>query len=178
MRDGRNRDRVSDYSTDQSTAHGARVSLREVRLDDLPLYYENQRDPKATWMAAFTVADPSDRDAFEVYWQKILAHDTITKRTILLGDEVVGSILCYQLLGAPNVAYWIWRDHWGKGIATAALELFLVVVEERPLVARIAADNAGSGRVLDKCGFERVGEERGHAHARGVKIDEIVFQLD
>lgn len=156
----------------------ARVSLREVLPEDLPVYFENQRDPKATWMAAFTVADPSDRDAFDIYWQKILSHDTITKRTILLGETVVGSIMIYPLLGVPNVAYWIWREYWGKGVATAALEQFLAIVKERPLVARIASDNAASGRVLEKCGFKRVGEERGFAHARGENVDEIVYRLD
>ncbi|NNE09205.1 MAG: GNAT family N-acetyltransferase [Gemmatimonadetes bacterium] len=156
----------------------ARVSLREVLPEDLPVFFENHRDPSATWMAAFTMADPSDRAAFDSHWEKILAHEHVTKRTILLDSEVVGNIMCYQLLGAANVAYWIWKEQWGKGIATEALRLFLAIVTERPLVGRTAADNFASRRVLEKCGFVRIDEERGFAHARGEKIDEIVFRLD
>ncbi|MGY3201486.1 GNAT family N-acetyltransferase [Streptomyces sp. TE5632] len=45
-------------------------------------------------------------------------------------------------------------------------------------VARAAADNTGSVRVLEKCGFEVVGEDRGFANARGAEIDELVLRLD
>ncbi len=162
----------------RTDAGAARVSLRDVLPEDLPVFFEHHQDPAATWMAAFTMADPADRATFDSHWEKILAHDHITKRTILLGDEVVGNIMCYQLLGAPNIAYWIWREQWGNGIATEALRLFLEIVTERPLVGRIASDNVASGRVLEKCGFVRIGEERGFAHARGENVDEIVFQLD
>jgi RimJ/RimL family protein N-acetyltransferase len=35
-----------------------------------------------------------------------------------------------------------------------------------------------SQRVLEKCGFRRVGEGRGFANARGEEIDEVLFRLD
>jgi RimJ/RimL family protein N-acetyltransferase len=41
----------------------------------------------------------------------------------------------------------------------------------------VAADNAGSIRVLEKCGFTLVGKDRGYAHARGEEIDEWVMRL-
>ena len=37
------------------------IELREVAPADLPLFFENQRDPEAVWMAAFTAKDPNDR---------------------------------------------------------------------------------------------------------------------
>jgi RimJ/RimL family protein N-acetyltransferase len=42
-------------------------------------------------------------------------------------------------------------------IATAALELLLSEIPERPLFATVAEHNTGSLRVLEKCGFERRG---------------------
>lgn len=47
----------------------------------------------------------------------------------------------------------------------------------RPLHARAAADNAGSVRVLEKCGFTVTGTDRGYANARGAEIDEVLLTL-
>ena len=50
--------------------------------------------------------------------------------------------------------------------------------EKRPLYARAAADNAGSLRVLQKCGFRVTARAQGFANARGEEIDEFVLTLD
>jgi hypothetical protein len=42
----------------------------------------------------------------------------------------------------------------------------------------VAADNQGSLRVLEKCGFRVVGEARGFASGRGEEIPELVLRLD
>jgi RimJ/RimL family protein N-acetyltransferase len=69
-------------------------------------------------------------------------------------------VLSFVRDGERQVGYWIARDRWGRGIATAALTALLEQVTERPLCARVAAHNRGSLRVLEKCGFRLVGEER------------------
>ena len=43
--------------------------------------------------------------------------------------------------------------------------------------ARVAKDNLGSRRVLEKRGFAIVGEARGFANARGEEIEELVLEL-
>jgi hypothetical protein len=45
------------------------VRLRAVTEDDLPSFYEHQRDPVAYRMAAF---QPRERDAFMTHWRSIL----------------------------------------------------------------------------------------------------------
>ncbi len=154
------------------------VRLREVRPADLDTLFEFHRDPVAVHMAAFTSEDPSDRGAFDAWWARLLASDTITRHTILADDEVVGSTMTWVMDGQREVTYGIGRPYWGRGIATTALRQLLEVVTERPLCARAAADNVGSLRVLDKCGFRVVGEERGFANARGEEIDEYVLILE
>ena len=37
------------------------VTLRELRDDDLPIFFEQQRDPEANQMAAFTSGRPDER---------------------------------------------------------------------------------------------------------------------
>lgn len=156
----------------------SKVTLRPVLEADLPTIFQHQLDPDANHMAAFTARDPSDRDAFMAHWAKILADDTIVKRAILWQGKVAGNIGSFLWDGTREISYWIGTEYWGKGIATSALAQFLQIVEERPLYAHAAADNLGSIRVLEKCGFKVVGRERSFAPARGEEIEEVVLVLD
>jgi RimJ/RimL family protein N-acetyltransferase len=153
------------------------VVLRETRAGDLPAFCEYEADPAAAYMAAFTRKDPADREAALAHWTKVISNGAIIKRTIEVDGQVAGSVLCFELFGEPSVSYWIGRQFWGRGIATAALHHFLACVDRRPLFARAAKDNAGSVRVLQKCGFVVVGQEMGFANARGEEIEEVVLKL-
>jgi Icc protein len=153
--------------------------LREVVPTDLPVFFANQQNPEAAHMAAFTAKDPHDRAAFDAHWQKILADPTIIIRTIVAGGRVAGSVLTYETEGQPEVSYWLGRDFWGQGLATRAVKEFLQGVDSRrPMLARVASDNASSIRVLEKTGFQVTGQTRGFANARGQEIDELVMELD
>ena len=50
-------------------------------------------------------------------------------------------------------------------------------VAERPLYARVAKDNRASVRVLKKCGFATVGEDRFYSEPQGRHVDEFIFAL-
>lgn len=151
--------------------------LREVAEADLDLLFEHWTDAEANRMAAFTVENPNDREAFDGRWARLQANETVTARTIELDGEVVGTVSSWDNDGKREVTYWIGREHWGKGVATRALAEFLEVETARPLYAAAAKDNAGSIRVLEKCGFEQVEEARGYANARGEEIDEVILEL-
>lgn len=151
------------------------VSLRGVLDSDLPLFFGHQRDPVASQMAAFTVRDPADRGAFESRWIRIRGDASITIKTILAGEEVAGHILSFQAGAQREISYWIGSAYWGRGIATSALTAFLDVDATRPLYARVVNDNAGSRRVLEKCGFTVIGQDHGFANARGTDVDEFIL---
>src|SRR5262245_9095065 len=152
--------------------------LRDVVEDDLPLFFDFQRDPDANRMAAFTARDPSDHEAFTTHWHKILADPTTINRTIVFEGRVVGSVGSWEQDGKREVTYWIGRVYWGQGIATRALSEFLAHgVRVRPVYARVAKDNLGSRRVLEKCGFHVIGESKGFAKARGEEIGELLLEL-
>ncbi|MFI6409439.1 GNAT family N-acetyltransferase [Streptomyces sp. NPDC050548] len=153
------------------------VALRPVHDSDLPVFFRQTNDPESLRMAAFTHEDPADRDAFDAHWKRIRALPGVVNRTVLVDGDVVGSAAVYGGPGEREVTYWIDRAYWGKGIATAALRDLLAEVPERPLHARVAADNAGSRRVLEKCGFVVSGHDRGFANARGEEIDELLLTL-
>ena len=96
---------------------------------------------------------------------------------IEVGGEVVGNVMGFEMFGESLVCYWIGREHWGCGYATRGLQAFLAEHEIRPLFARVADDNMGSIRVLEKCGFVQTGDDTGFAHGRGREIRELIMQL-
>ena len=155
------------------------VMLREVEEADLAILFRQQQDPAANRMAAFTAKDPTDWPAFAAKWARILGDETVTARAIVCGGRVVGNVGAFVApwSGQREVTYWIGREHWGRGLATKALTAFMGLLAEGPLHARAAADNTASIRVLEKCGFIRVGRERAFAEARGEEIEEVILEL-
>lgn len=153
------------------------ILLRNVERDDLPIFFKHQQNPEANHMAAFTSKDPSDWNSFLSHWSNILANKDIVKQSIMVENNVVGHISCFEQFGEKEVSYWIGKDYWGKGIATNALQEFLKVITIRPLHARAAKDNIGSLKVLKKCGFIITGEDKGFSNARGEEVEEFILTL-
>jgi RimJ/RimL family protein N-acetyltransferase len=128
----------------------AEVALRETIDADLDTLFEFQANPEASAMAAF----PSrDFPAFVEHEAKIKADPSAIKRTIVADAGVVGWIGSWEVEDEREVGFWIGREHWGNGYATAALRAFLDVDLHRPLHAHVADHNVGSRRVLENCGF-------------------------
>ena len=153
------------------------ILLRDVIRDDLPIFFEQQLDKDANYMAAFTAKDPSNREAFTAHWHRILADTSTINKTIIVNGQVAGSIASYLEDGKPEVTYWLGKEYWGKGIATEALkELLAHHNQERPIYARVAKVNLASRRVLEKCGFNVIGEAKGFANARGQEIEEFLLE--
>jgi RimJ/RimL family protein N-acetyltransferase len=154
------------------------IELRDVTVDDIPVFFEHMQDTVAIQMAAFTPKNPFDQNAHTAHWQKLLANDMIIKKSILLDEQLVGHIASWVQDGEREITYWIDRAHRGQGVTTEALRVFLTMVKSRPLHARTAADNDGSVHVLMKCGFGIHDATRGFANARNKEIDELVYRLD
>lgn len=150
------------------------VQLREVQESDLPVFFENQADEAASRLAAVA---SRDREAFEAHWAKILADPATLIRTIVFDGDVAGNVLSFERDGLRELGYWISRAFWGKGIATAAVAAFLDVDATRPLHAKVAGDNHGSVRVLEKSGFTLTGSKRVYDDVRGGEIEDRLYEL-
>jgi RimJ/RimL family protein N-acetyltransferase len=150
------------------------VRLRDVAEADLPIFFEHQLDPDANRMAAFTARD---RDAFMAHWARILGDESVITKTVVFDGHVAGNVLSFEQSGQPLVGYWIGKEYWGKGVATRALSEFLGYVKVRPLYARVAKHNAGSIRVLEKCGFKICDEDNALSDAPGDEVEEFLFVL-
>jgi RimJ/RimL family protein N-acetyltransferase len=151
------------------------VLLREVEPADLPVFFEHQREPAANLMAAFA---PRERDAFMAHWAKIAADPKCVTQTIVFGGQVAGNVCSWEQDGERQVGYWIGREYWGRGIASGALAAFLYLLRTRPLHAHVAKHNPASLRVLQKCGFELIGETKVSDNRFDGEVEEFILKLN
>lgn len=125
---------------------------------------------------------PRDEATFRAAWARVLG-EGLHQRAILFDGVLCGTIGCLwsptPTINSPGdavstgkwmVGYGLGRAFWGKGIASRAVGLLLLEVEQRPLYATAAASNVASIRVLEKHGFvvvaRRMAGETGRCLAR------------
>lgn len=152
--------------------------LRDIQDSDLVTLFEHEQEEEGNYMAAFTAENPSDKEAFLAHWKNIRENPNVINKIIEVDGKVAGSIAYFEMFEQKNVGYRLGREFWGKGIATQALQEFLTQIPERPVYGRCVKDNLASRRVLEKCGFKLIGEERAFANARGTEVDELILRLD
>ena len=95
----------------------------------------------------------------------------------MVGKQIAGSIAKFVIERDAEITYWIDKKFWGQGVASAALKDFLSIENTRPIFGRVAFDNFGSQKVLEKCGFEKIGTDKGFANARQMEIIEFIYRL-
>lgn len=147
--------------------------LRDVIDEDIAVFFEHQKDPEAIEMAAFP---PREWEAFSAHWAKIRADDSCVLKAIVSDGEVAGNIGSWPRDDKRYVGYWLGREFWGQGLATRALEEFVVELE-RPLYADVSTANIGSIRVLEKCGFTVIERTVEHDEGHGGEIELLVMKL-
>ena len=86
-------------------------------------------------MIAFLPREPGDRDAFSAHWARITNDVTVITRVIEVEGAFAGYAVSFVIEGERQVGYWIARELWGRGIASAAL---------RPWSPRSRSDRSGA----------------------------------
>ena len=80
-----------------------------------------------------------------------------------------------------SLMYFIEQAHWGQGLATEACRMVLdyTFVQFAPsqIDADVFVDNPASARVLEKLGFDRVGDGIGKSAARVDDAPVILYRL-
>ena len=157
--------------------HNRHVKLRQTEKSDLEFFFRFQLDEEAGYLAAFMPKNHTNREAYFEKYTRFLNDPTINMQTIVVGEIIVGSIAKFEAEGEAEITYWIDRNFWGKGIATTALGNFLAVEDMRPVFGRVAFDNSGSQKILEKCGFVKIGTDKGFANARQMEVEEFIYKL-
>lgn len=134
------------------------VKLRGVEDADLEVFFEQQREEEAVRRARFPARD---RERFLTHWRtKVLGNATGRSQTVTVDGEVAGNIVAWWQDGRRFIGYWFGQRFWGRGVGTAALREFLQREQVRPLYADVFDGNTASLRLLERCGFRRVGVDR------------------
>lgn len=154
------------------------IKLRPTIVSDLDILFQFQLDKEGGYLAAFMPKDHTDKAVYINKHINLLNDPTVNNQTILLENRIVGSLAKFVMEGVAEITYWIDRKHWGQGIATKALEAFLSIETSRPIFGRVAFDNFGSQKVLEKCGFVKIGADNGFATARQLEIEEFIYKLN
>lgn len=154
------------------------IKLRKTSAADLEHLFHFQLDEEACFMAAFTPKNHADKSAYISKFTKLLNDPAVNNQTILVDEDIVGSIAKFVMEGDAEITYWIDKKFWGLGIATKAIKEFLTLETTRPLFARAAFDNFGSQKILEKCGFVKTGKDKGFANARQTEIEEFIYKLE
>lgn len=102
---------------------------------------------------------------------------------ITVGNRPVGGIGIMPGEGISRVSaemgYWLGREHWGKGLGSAALVGMTKYVAETFEFSRICAlvftRNPSSARILEKAGYVREGHMRQSVIKDGVIEDEYLY---
>ncbi len=163
-------------------SHVVPIRLRPTTPADVPVLFVMQSDPEANRMAG---TRPRSREAFFAVWEKIFADPKVRSRVVEMGGEIVGGVSVFQAPaeGGPEdvmrdcLGYWIAKAHWGRGIASRAVALFLEEEPRRPLHATAARANVASVRVLEKCGFRFLGWRMGEETERYIGCEVGEFEL-
>jgi RimJ/RimL family protein N-acetyltransferase len=155
-----------------------KISLRKSIESDLNIFYQNQADEEANFMAAFTSKNPYDKDAYIKKWTELMTVDSVHMESIILDNIVVGCVVKFVMGGDSDITYALDKEHWGKGITTEAVKQFIEIEKTRPLFGRVANDNHGSKKILEKAGFIKIGTNTDFANARGEEIEEYIYRLD
>lgn len=151
------------------------IKLRPVVRGDLRTLYLMQQDEAGNRMAG---TKPRSWEAFAAVWEAVLIDPQVTARAIVVGSEILGAINVFPRESHVLIGYWIEREHWGRGVASAAVRLMLGEVTRRPMYARVAAHNLGSLRVLTRNGFVEIDRRTGPETERYVACEEVTLRLD
>jgi RimJ/RimL family protein N-acetyltransferase len=155
---------------------GDRVRLRTIEEADLDFLQRTINDPRVRGSLGAT--DPVNAEQERAWFEERNEDDDSVSLLVCIEGEAVGTIGLSDLdetWGRAEVGYWIAPDAWGKGYATAAVELLAgYAFDQRrlnKLVAHAYAFNAGSRRVLEKTGFAEEGVHREEAFVDGAFVD-------
>jgi ribosomal-protein-alanine N-acetyltransferase len=149
------------------------VTIRTLRQDDARQLLEFELDNRA-WFERHIDSRSAAFYSLQGVSQHIAEYLDAHARgnwhpcVILHGDEIVGRANLKDIdtaTGCAEVGYRIAEHAAGKGLATRAVKHLMHLARSEWRLARLKADvtanNAASGRVLEKCGFVQ-----GQHHAR------------
>ncbi|MCT9097834.1 GNAT family N-acetyltransferase [Haloarchaeobius sp. HME9146] len=166
---------------DTTFLRGDRLSLRAVEPTDLDFLRQYQNDPDLR--GRLTRAFPQTISDAESFLNSVTVRDNLAFIATEGGDRV-GFVALFDVEHVPGRArlgYWVVPEHQGQGYATEMVTLVVDYAFDELRLHKVTADtlasNEASGRVLEKCGFEREGVLREHEYIDGEHVDSHLYAV-
>ncbi|CAL1411309.1 unnamed protein product [Linum trigynum] len=173
---------------DPETANGTvseTVTLRRLEVSDVDDFMVWAGDERVAKFCTWEPCTNKDQ-ALDFIKSRVITHPWL--RAICLEGRPIGTILMTRDSGGGDacraeIGYHVAWQHWGKGIATAAVKMAVkeVFAEWGPQLERVEglvdAENVGSQRVLEKAGFCREGLLRKYFVLKGRTCDMVMFSI-
>lgn len=133
-----------------------KIELRNFRLADAASVAQLVGDEEVSKWTSNIPFPYSEQDA--ITWISSTASDSSRSPYAVEMNGRLAACVSYwpHEPGGVEVGYWVGREFWGKGICTKALQLLLAsdhFPARMDVFAKVMAQNIGSQRVLEKCGF-------------------------
>lgn len=135
---------------------------RQIQCSDMPALAGELADPVVSRWLAMPIS-PCNQRNFASFVRRVEAECAagrlLERLALNQGHELVGA--ASYAISTSEIAFWVARKHWGRGIGTRLLDEFIHNYIQPLQVDRVMAavhpDNIGSQRVVEKCGFEKLG---------------------
>jgi len=155
-----------------------RLVLRPMTLADAGDVFAYAADPEV--LRYTTGTTPKRPEETHAWLQAVLADPETHMWAIYLADDpsVIGALeFGMPTPGLGSIHYALGRSHWGAGLMTEAVDAVCrwatnTLPSLREITTSVAAANVRSARVLEKCGFQRVGSafEVWERHASPIEL--------
>lgn len=164
---------------------GKKIILRAMREDDIDEYIQLTSDAKENgeFLPITIRSKPTVKKKYNEngFWGSDGGKLLITDKS----DKMVGAISYFKgslYMSGYEIGYQIFkRDDRGKGYTSEALSLFSAFMFEGKPISRLQicmeADNIGSKRVAEKCGYKWEGTLRKVVFSKGKHVDLEIYSL-
>ena len=164
---------------------GDQLQIRPLTDDDLDSVVRYGNNPRIARNLEDRFPHPYTIEDARHWLEYLEEQDPLTHFAIATTNEVIGGIglnLRHDVYDRTGeIGYWLGEPFWGRGIATAALDVFTRwVFSSLDLVrlqARVFETNAASCRVLEKAGFRYEGRLRQSVTKLGTTMDQHIYGL-
>jgi [ribosomal protein S5]-alanine N-acetyltransferase len=161
-----------------------RLVLRPSEADDAPRAFEVQSSWEVTRMLR-QASWPPDRGVMDAWFASHPAEwtsGTAFRFAVTLDGHMLGLADIDEISGATGeLGYWLDPACWGRGYASeAASALVRFAFDELELAelrAGHAEDNAASGRILRRLGFQHLRDVQMHSRSRGAPVVQRQYAL-
>lgn len=157
------------------------LKIRHQQVSDAKRFYEILNHPDFVYFPAKPKSVKEEREFLRSTKQR--REDKLCYNySVLLNDQVIGAIGIKVSPHYPEgceIGYFVDRTCWGKGIASAAVQLIENVCFENLGMHRIEIitlkQNKASVRVAEKCGYRKEGIQKQKVRHEGKWADVYLF---